>query len=270
MTWPHYFGPPEAPLFGCYHPPAPGAKTPGTARTPAASGVLLCNPVGHEYMACYRTMRQTAVRLAQAGLPAFRFDFYGSGDSAGDSADGRPSRWLRDIGAASAELQRRDQACDVALGWRLGATLALLAVQAEPRFTPRALVLWDPIVRGDTYVAELTAVHQERFGRSTGGEILGFPFTAALRAELERIDLRTVQRSVRHVLMIETGPAQRETDAVADRLASFGASVERRSVAGSGMWHEPNKASVPASAIQTIVAWIRNGWREGATNEIHG
>ena len=254
MTWPHYFGPADAPLFGCYHPPAPGAKPLGTLKT--ATGVLLCNPMGHEYMACYRTMRQTAVRLAQAGTSALRFDFFGSGDSAGDAADGCPSRWLRDISIASGELQRHQRGAGVALlGWRLGATLALMA-----EVDARALILWDPIVRGDAYVAELAALQEERFGRSNAGEILGFPFTPALRAELERIDLRTVERASGHVLIIETGPAKQETGAVADRLAALGAKVERRAVAGPAIWHEPNKASVPANVIQSIVAWVRNGW----------
>src|SRR4051812_39858777 len=123
---PHYFGPVDARLFGCYH--APSSATPPGA--PVPTGVLLSNPIGHEYMACYRTMRQTAVRLAQSGTPVLRFDYYGAGDSAGASGAGRPAQWVADIGSATEELQHCQHAADVVLaGWRLGATLSLMRVQ---------------------------------------------------------------------------------------------------------------------------------------------
>ena len=247
-TSPRYFGPVDARLFGCYH-AAQGA--------PPTVGVLLCNPMGHEYMACYRTVRQTAVRLAQAGAPALRFDFYGSGDSAGESSEGSPSRWLRDIALAAAELQSHQRGGTVLVGLRLGATLALEYLQGAKSIETRALILWDPVVHGEAYVAELTALQAERYGRADDEEILGFPFTDRLRGELERINLLKVQRTARRVLIIETVAASAETRALGERLEALGATVEHRTMAGTAMWHEPNKASVPANVIQSIVAWVR-------------
>jgi hypothetical protein len=40
-------------------------------------------------------------------------------------------------------------------------------------------------------------------------------------------------------------------------LGTLGAAVEHRVMAGTALWHEPNKASVPANVIQSIVAWVR-------------
>ncbi len=250
--WPHYFGPVEAPLFGCYHAPAAGGAT--------KAGMLLCNPIGHEYMACYRAVRQTAMRLAQAGAPALRFDFYGSGDSAGESSDGSPSRWMRDIAAATEELQRRQGGTRLGLlGLRLGGTMALLGLQERQPVETRALILWDPVIHGGAYVAELMAQQAERYGRLNGEEILGFPFTSRMRAELEQIDLLKAERTARQVLIIETGDAKPEMAGLAERLRELGAAVEHRPVQGPAMWHEPNKASVPAAVIQSIVAWVRGG-----------
>lgn len=246
-TSPQYFGPVDERLFGCYHAPATGA--------PAAVGALLCQPVGHEYMACYRTVRQTAVRLAQAGTPALRFDFYGSGDSAGESSDGSPARWLRDVAIAAGEIQTRHRAGTALVGLRLGATLALEYLQDAKSIETRALVLWDPVVEGEAYVAELMALQSERYG-AVDGEVLGFPFTDRLRSELGRLNLLKVQRTARRVLIIET-VASAGTRALAERLETLGAAVEHRAIAGTALWHEPNKASVPANVIQSIVAWVR-------------
>lgn len=247
-TSPHYFGPADQRLFGCYHASA--------AAAPATVGALLCQPTGHEYMACYRTVRQTAVRLAQAGLPALRFDFYGSGDSAGESSDGSPSRWLRDVALAAGELQSRHPAGTALVGLRLGATLALEYLQDAKSIEARALVLWDPVVDGKAYVAELTALQADRGESAADGEVLGFPFTDRLRGELERLNLLEVQRTAPRVLIIET-VASAGTRTLAERLGALGAAVEHRVMAGTALWHEPNKASVPASIIQSIVAWVR-------------
>ena len=247
-TSPHYFGPADQRLFGCYHASA--------AAAPATVGALLCQPTGHEYMACYRTVRQTAVRLAQAGLPALRFDFYGSGDSAGDSSDGLPSRWLRDVTLAAGELQSRHRGRTALVGLRLGATLALESLQDAEPIETRALVLWDPVVDGAAYVEELTALQAERYESASGGEVLGFPFTDRLRGELGRLNLLRVQRTAPRVLIVET-VASAGIRTLAERLETLGAAVEHRVMAGTALWHEPNKASVPANVIQSIVAWVR-------------
>ena len=86
---PFYFGPPARPLFGCYHPPK-GVN----ARD---SVVVLCYPVWREYMRAHRSCRQTANRLSQMGYPVLRFDYSGSGDSAGDSEQGDVEQWLVEI-----------------------------------------------------------------------------------------------------------------------------------------------------------------------------
>ena len=70
-TW---FGPEEGPLFGWLHWPDDG-----TAR----AGVVVCPPSGYEAVCAHRTLRVVAERLAERGFAVLRFDYDGTGDSAG-------------------------------------------------------------------------------------------------------------------------------------------------------------------------------------------
>jgi len=245
---PMFFGDPAAELFGCLH----------TAAAPVGSA-LVVQPVLHEYMGSHRTLVQLAARLAAAGISSLRFDCRATGDSAGESGDGGPADWQRDVTTSAAELVRHaGQGHPAMAGLRLGASLALLR-QCEPGASPApALVLWDPIVSGKTWVEELLALQRERFG-AFEGEVLGFPFGPALREQLEAIDLRTAGRpAVRRVLVVQTsGSVAAEIDALVTRLQGVGTAVERRAFDSPPFWRDPGKTFVPRPVIDAIVSWMK-------------
>src|SRR5690606_24968573 len=62
--------------------------------------VLLGPPIGYEYMRCQFMLRTLAERLAEAGVPSLRFDFFGMADSLGDDMEASFARWGRDLEAA--------------------------------------------------------------------------------------------------------------------------------------------------------------------------
>src|SRR4051794_18965963 len=93
---PLFFGESSRQLFGAYEPPRPGS-----ARKHAA---LLCYPGVQEYNMSHWAFRKLAVQLAREGLHVLRFDYYGTGDSAGTTQDGSPDRWIADIRTAAREL----------------------------------------------------------------------------------------------------------------------------------------------------------------------
>jgi hypothetical protein len=245
---PMFFGDPTAELFGCLH----------SAPDPLGSA-LIVQPGLHEYMGSHRTLVQLAARLAAGGITALRFDCRGTGDSAGDSGDSGPAEWQIDVTTAAAELARQARQGHPSIaGLRLGASLALLR-QCEPGASPApALVLWDPIVSGRTWVAELLAQQRERFG-DLEDEVFGFPFGPALRGQLEAIDLRTAGRpAVRRVLVVQTsGSAAGETDALVERLQAVGTAVDRRAFDTPPFWRDPGKTYVPRAVIDAIVSWTR-------------
>ena len=147
---PFYFGEPR--LFGCLH---PAADTRGAGPdAPTRTGVVFCHPLGHEYVTLHRAARILASRLARSGLPTLRFDYSGTGDSAGGLEEARLQNWVDDADAAADALRSRTGVERICLvGARLGATLALRA--AARRADVESLALWDPVVWGRDYLRQL-------------------------------------------------------------------------------------------------------------------
>jgi acetyl esterase/lipase len=167
-------------LFGLYHPAAAQAK-------PA---VLLCPPLGQELIRSHRVYRQLAQAIAATGIPVLRFDYYGSGDSAGDSIEVEWQQCIDDTVAAAGELRIRS-GCEqvLAFGARLGGNIAI-ASAARARFAE--LVLWDPVFDGAAHVARLDVMQNalqhdtKRFLKSrpasaVANQWLGFSVSESLR-----------------------------------------------------------------------------------------
>ena len=49
--------------------------------------MVVCPPLGPEYFNSYRSLRHLADRLAENGVSALRFDYDGTGNSAGQDED---------------------------------------------------------------------------------------------------------------------------------------------------------------------------------------
>jgi pimeloyl-ACP methyl ester carboxylesterase len=252
---PCYFGADSTRLFGCYHPPrSPNAR---------AASVILCYPMGQEYIRAHRTYRLLAARLAEAGFPVLRFDFAGSGDSPGDCEHGRIGRWLGDLSLAIREIRQRCGPTRICLaGLRLGGTLAMM--YGAQRGGVDGIVLWDPIVDGRTYVDELTAWHrgQTRRPETTPGptEILGFPLTQLMREDLEGIDLLSIRRGpATHALVVDSSEGLGQAP-LRDLLQGLGVRVDYRRLAGPKIWIKENKTIVPHQALGCVAAWISGAY----------
>ena len=204
---PFYFGTPGQQLYGCYHLPKAGPNR--------ESAVVLCNPLGEEYIRFHRAFRQLAERLSVAGFPVLRFDFYGCGDSAGGAEEGRVAQWLTDVSTAVDEVRRRGRVEKICLvGLRLGA--ALSAIAGVDRQDIDRIVLWDPVVSGKDHLDELRRLHREMLGRAHvkpmpqpvgeyQTELLGFPMSNSMVTDIARLDLFSIsQEPANRMLIIES------------------------------------------------------------------
>src|SRR5207245_1595647 len=78
----------------------------------APLGLVLCNPFGYEAICAHRTLRHFAEAAADAGIPALRFDYDGTGDSVGEDLEpDRLSAWIASVHRA-AETLRREAGCE--------------------------------------------------------------------------------------------------------------------------------------------------------------
>jgi alpha/beta superfamily hydrolase len=121
---PFYFGAPGRRLFGVH-------LAPQEARRDCA--VVLCYPMGQEYINSHRAFRHLARLLADEGFHVLRFDYFGCGDSEGECKQGTMSQWLSDVSTAILEVRNRSRVGAICLvGLRLGASLSLLAGMRRP------------------------------------------------------------------------------------------------------------------------------------------
>ncbi len=167
--------------------------------------VLLCNPFGQEAIRAHRLYRVMSERLAAAGYSVLRFDYYGSGDSAGDDAEWDVLGSIADADAALRELLARSGAPRwSAVGLRLGAAIALEAARRAPQ-PAQHLLLLDPVLDGRAYLTALAASNQEALNRGYGvrwplsaqlrhsmlpapqSEALGFVISPACRTQIEAL-----------------------------------------------------------------------------------
>lgn len=253
---PLHFGTSSRLLLGMLHPAeAPARRT----------GVILCNPLGQEAIRAHRAYRQLALALARARFPGLRFDYFGTGDSAGDPDEGTVEQWIEDIGTAADELKDTAGVTRVSLvGLRLGGTLALLAARA--RRDVDTVVLWDPVVSGGDYLEELRVTHAEYLDREMShagmdarmaapGEVLGFPVRGALARGIRGVELLRAP-APRVAAKIALVVSRDGFEPLRDHLAATSGAVGWRQVVAPG-WNSDeamNAAVVPSDILQAIVA----------------
>jgi pimeloyl-ACP methyl ester carboxylesterase len=127
----------------------------------------MSHPFGEEKLWAHRIYVVFARALAQRSIPVLRFDYTGAGDSAGDTAQASVDTYLEDLGAAVDALAARAPHVErIALvGLRFGGTLAALFAEnarvagTHSKVTQAPLVLWDPVLDGESYIQELLRIN---------------------------------------------------------------------------------------------------------------
>ena len=254
---PFYFGPDELRLFGWLHaPPGP----------PTGPVVVICPPLGYDMVVSYRGLRHLAEAAAAAGMPTFRFDYHGTGDSTGsDYEPGRVRSWLASVGAAIDEAKSRTGAGDVALvGIRLGSLLAMHVAAARSDIA--AIVAWAPVHSGRVQVRELRAFEKLTSGYDPmPGDIPegavaagGFIFTAESVNHLGSLDVSELGRAPAPRVMIVPRDDIPTDDKLGATLERLRVNVTRVPLTGFAvMTRDAHATEVPTEAIAGIVSWLK-------------
>ncbi|MDR3664325.1 MAG: alpha/beta hydrolase [Mycobacterium sp.] len=143
-------------------------------------------------MDTYRGLKLLAQQLCERGFVVLRFDYRGTGDSAGElGSDSALSDYQDSIRTAVEYLQASGVACVGLVGLRMGALLA--AITADSIAGVSALVLWDPVVGGRRYLREQRALYKMTVGEDiidVGREsILGTTFSPDFAQQLKALRL---------------------------------------------------------------------------------
>lgn len=251
----------ERPLFAWHHSPPPSLRR--------RAAIVLCPPLGYEYMSAYQTWRLLAERLARLGFDVLRLDYDGTGNSYGDQEDpDRVEAWLHSIGRAIAEARRLTGSQSVALiGLRAGALLAIDAAVASGGV--ERLALWAPFPSGRAHVRELKALaglsrqdHAREDDDAQAMNVAGHMFPrVALESLGSWLPAQLSRLPAPRVLIIDRD--DRSSDpAIAGRLESLGAEVTRTRPDGTAaMLVLPQLAEVPEPVLHEITSWFSDWHR---------
>ncbi len=247
---PFYFGKKPNFLFGVYHAPQNFKKR--------NTGIVLCHPMGDEYIHSHRAFLQLAEMLCIAGFHVLRFDFLGCGDSAGGADQWNIDQWTDIILTAIQELKSGCDAPKIGLiGLRLGASLSIIASRKYKNVN--GLILWKLITNGNTYMNELESSHRnwlqgsfarpKPFTENYKREILGFLITDHLRKEIKEIDLTEYHgKFVDNILLIDDNIAIDNKNT--KFLEHIGNNLTKKNIPG-----QIEKNLVPIHVLENIVNW---------------
>jgi amino acid adenylation domain-containing protein len=258
---PKFFRVDKHQLFSCYHHPD-SSVTKNVA-------VLLCNPVGQEYIKSHRSFVQLAIRLADAGFPVMRFDYFGTGDSAGDFEETDIDHLRQDIWDAIEELKSKSNKQIFCLaGLRLGATMA--AMVAMDRSDIDSLMLWEPVMEGHRYIEELKISHSQMLKYSyvdeklaSPNELLGYPKNLKLLEGISKINLIETYKTknhIRHFLLLKSS-TESEIDKFKSHFMKLSPNSAYLESFCPDVWaEEVFKQLVPSRLLESVVGWLKRAY----------
>ena len=263
---PIVFGNSSRPLFGVLHP---------AVGKPSDVGVLLLQPGVHEYERAHWAFRSLASSLAARGHHVLRFDYRGTGDSAGEPEEATVEACVEDARTAWQELREVPGVRRASIvGMRLGAAIATMACspavdRAAAAVSADDVVLWEPVVRGMKYLAELEALDASMRlrllhpARRPVGELAGFSFPPQVRASVARVDVATHGKLDARRVLVFVSTADDEILRLKEALERAGSNVQiEASTSESALVRASVRQSavVPGSDVSQIATRIESAF----------
>jgi pimeloyl-ACP methyl ester carboxylesterase len=255
---PLWFGPEDRPLFGWLHLPESGR---------ARGAVLLCPTIGIESVNARYAYMHLADSLADAGFACFRFDYDGTGDSAGRQNDpARVAAWLNSIQWAMGLVRGLGTDRISLVGLRMGATLLAESFGSGPAVIDD-LVLWDACASGRSFLREQSALWAFAVGKEAAGdgsvETPGLVYDKDTVADLSPLAIANGDGPLAGRVLVLTR-AGRNGDRRANERLDL-PHIERKSIFGQEELVDvlPDAAKIPEETIITIVEWLASGAAAG-------
>lgn len=247
-----YFGPPDEPLFGWLH----------RSLEPPKHAIVLCSAIGREELSSHSSLRKLANRLAGTGSAVLRFDYLGTGDSAGGELSGdQLVNWKNSVIFAVEEIKRLTGLERVVLiGLRLGAMLAWMAALERVDVAAVGLIL--PVLHGRNHLRELRVLQGSSQSQaeisSSGLESGGFLLSSVTIAALNEVDLRIPARAAaERVLVVDRDDMPTMTRGWRECLHGPGVDIETHELSGATeLFLDPHHSIEPVSMWEAVVKWV--------------
>ena len=248
-----YFGDPSQRQFGWFH----GAASPGR---PA---IVLCPPYGLETLSAHRSLRELAQRLAEAGFPTLRFDYLGTGDSAGDELD-----HVDAVPVLSASIGHAIDAARayfgvpqvVLVGVRLSTLLAAATVAARDDTCGFVAIAPPPSGRAFVREARMFGGGVQRGEGEYAGLVLpeGFRISDATCASISALKWPTaLPANMRGALVVDRDDIPAALPC-ADALRGAGIECAYDVLPGvPQMLATPYDALVPTQIVERVIGWLQ-------------
>jgi len=258
-----FFGDSNRQLFGAYH-------APSSSSVPARGAMILCPPWGPEYFISHRILRRLAERLSDSGCHVLRFDYFGTGDSAGEREDGDLTSWCEDASLAVDELRDMSGFENVtAIGIRLGAVVGWRLAQQRPDIC--AVSMWDPVVDGAQYVRELIEAQQEidrwsltcakpRASKARVLNLIGYPLTSAMRSSIEAVETDEFTRPTKSRITLFQSSSSPDRPLLSRALQAASNTVQFELVPEHTSWLENDNfaaGGLPYATVERMVELAR-------------
>jgi uncharacterized protein len=226
------------------------------AHAPSVGAILHVPAFAEEMNKSRRAIALTARALAERGWNVLVVDPRGVGDSEGDFCDASWSGWLDDLEASFRWLEKTSKSSPVLWGLRAG---GLLACELSVRVASPQLVLWQPILAGETALSQFLRLRtvasldappdkretvkslMERLSAGERLEVAGYLLSPELALSLRASRLSALQAVPPRIAWIEVedraeadlSPAGRS---IVDRWRTAGALVTASAVTGAPFW----------------------------------
>jgi pimeloyl-ACP methyl ester carboxylesterase len=254
---PEFFGEPDGPLYGVLYSPT----------QESSRGVLVCPPIGQEYIRSHMALGQLGKRLNRKGFHFYKFDYAGTGDSFGDLTSTSWDTWKKNVQQAALHfVESQDLNELIIIGMRIGSLLVLEIVDELAKIVPlKKVLLWDPPADGTKYLQNLENLQWDILkrgddlipypkGDSFGPEdqLLGYVLPQSIKDEIKKLSLEWVKCDFKRVSIISTSP---EVDSNSDLASNF-EKIEMNSPCGWNDYRFIQKNLNPSQVINKIYALV--------------
>lgn len=245
-----WFSSDYGPVFGVLGHPVGGA----------CMGAVLCPPVGIDLQSSYAAVRALSRDLNKLGVATIRFDYVGTGNSAGNFGDSQVATWLDGVRRANQVLLDAGVETTVLVGLRLGANLAARASSGLSGLA--GLVLWDPYKDGSSFLREQRAMlsfgssDPGRSSMGTSTETAGYVYPDALASQVKSIGLSAKDLAAVPTLLLGRRRVADSFRRAAGHSSDCEVKILDEDAEGRMLAPSVSASRVPKDTVAQITDWI--------------